>query len=265
MMQPHLPFFREAGAGPGVVCLHSNAATSGQWRGLMEQLAPRFRVFAADSFGAGRSPAWPTDRAIGLADEARLMDPVFNLAGDPFTLVGHSYGGAISLIAALKRPGRVRAVAVYEPTLFGLVDEQGPSPNDADGLRFAVADSAALIDRNDHLGASRRFIDYWMGDGAWDATPPERQPAIAASMVNIRNWGRVLFSEPTRLRDFRALDIPVLYMVGRRSPVSAQAVAKLLASVLPNVRLVEFDDLGHMGPVTHPHVVNDAIEHFLSR
>ena len=28
------PFFREAGAGPGVVCLHANASTSGQWRGL---------------------------------------------------------------------------------------------------------------------------------------------------------------------------------------------------------------------------------------
>ncbi len=34
------PFFREAGAGPGVVCIHSNASTSGQWRGLMDLLSP---------------------------------------------------------------------------------------------------------------------------------------------------------------------------------------------------------------------------------
>ena len=26
------PFFREAGAGPGVVCTHANASSSGQWR-----------------------------------------------------------------------------------------------------------------------------------------------------------------------------------------------------------------------------------------
>jgi hypothetical protein len=32
------PFFREAGVGPGVVCLHSNAASSNQWRGLMDLL-----------------------------------------------------------------------------------------------------------------------------------------------------------------------------------------------------------------------------------
>ena len=32
------PFFREVGSGPGVVCLHANASTSGQWRPLMETL-----------------------------------------------------------------------------------------------------------------------------------------------------------------------------------------------------------------------------------
>ena len=43
------PFVREAGTGRGVVCLHANASTSAQWRGLMERLAPRFHVLAVDS------------------------------------------------------------------------------------------------------------------------------------------------------------------------------------------------------------------------
>ena len=43
------PFFREAGSGPALVCLHSNASTSGQWRAPMERLAPRFRVIAVDA------------------------------------------------------------------------------------------------------------------------------------------------------------------------------------------------------------------------
>jgi hypothetical protein len=30
------PFFREAGTGHGVVCTHSNAGASGQWRAPME-------------------------------------------------------------------------------------------------------------------------------------------------------------------------------------------------------------------------------------
>ena len=48
-------FYREAGSGPGVVCLHSNASSSTQWRGLMDMLAPKFHVLAADSYGAGKA------------------------------------------------------------------------------------------------------------------------------------------------------------------------------------------------------------------
>jgi pimeloyl-ACP methyl ester carboxylesterase len=58
MYQPE-PFFREAGTGPGVVCTHSNASTSGQWRGLIDLLAPKFRVLAPDSYDSGKSPRWP--------------------------------------------------------------------------------------------------------------------------------------------------------------------------------------------------------------
>jgi hypothetical protein len=76
------PFFREAGSGPGVVCIHSNASTSGQWRGLMDRLAPRFRVFAPDSYDAGKSPQWPSDRVIRLRDEVGLIER-FGAAGVP--------------------------------------------------------------------------------------------------------------------------------------------------------------------------------------
>lgn len=42
-------------------------------------------------------------------------------------------------------------------------------------------------------------------------------------------------------------------------------MARLLTKTLPRVELVEFQGLGHMGPVTHPEVVNEAIARFLER
>jgi pimeloyl-ACP methyl ester carboxylesterase len=62
---------------------------------------------------------------------------------------------------------------------------------------------------------------------------------------------------------FSRLDVPVLYMVGKDSPASSRGVARLLAPTLPQVQLVEFDGLGHMGPVTHPQAVNEVISRFL--
>ena len=54
-------------------------------------------------------------------------------------------------------------------------------------------------------------------------------------------------------------------MIGGRSPPSSRSVARLLTRVLPQVEVIEFPELGHMGPVTHPQVVNAAISQFLSR
>jgi len=57
----------------------------------------------------------------------------------------------------------------------------------------------------------------------------------------------------------------VLYMTGKHSPQSALGVAKRLVPALPRVEVVEFEKCGHMGPVTHPDIVNQAIKGFLER
>lgn len=264
-MQSPAPFVREAGHGPGVVCVHSNASNSGQWRALMDSLSPRFHVFAADSYGAGKSPAWPSDRTVWLRHEVELLDPVFAAAGDSFALVGHSYGAAIALVAAVAQPHRVRSLALYEPTLFSLVDAQSPPPNDVDGIRGAVARAGAALDAGDPASAAGCFIDFWMGPGAWAQTPEPRKAPIAASIVNVRGWANALFGEPTPLQAFAQLDIPVLYMTGKDSPASSLGVARLLTAVLPRIEVIEFEGLGHMGPLTHPQTVNPAISRFLER
>ena len=258
------PYFREAGSGPGVVCIHSNASSSAQWRGLMDLLANSNRVFAPDLYGSGKSPDWPSDREISLQNEVSFIEPVLEIAGTPLALVGHSYGATVALIAALNNPNRVRALAVYEPTLFAVVDEQGPPPNGADGIRHAVSAAGAALDRGDKDAAAKHFIDFWMGNGSWATTPAQRKPGIAESVVNVRRWGHALFTEQTPVEAFAALDLPILYMLGGSSPESAHAVARVLIPKLPRVRVVELAGLGHMAPITHPEVINAEIARFLS-
>jgi pimeloyl-ACP methyl ester carboxylesterase len=259
------PFVREAGAGPAVVCIHSNASSSSQWRDLLETLSPRFRVIAPDSYGSGKSSDWSSDRTICLNDEVDFIEPVLRSAGESFFIVAHSYGAAIALKVALKIPRRVRALVLYEPTLFSLIDAESPSPNAADGIRQAVQASGEALDKGDPSAAAKHFIDYWMGPQSWDKTPDSSKSSIAASIVNVRRWGHALFTEPTALKIFRDLDIPVLYMLGKSSTPSVSGVARLLTAVLPRVEVMEFDGLGHMGPLTHPKLVNAAIAEFLDR
>jgi pimeloyl-ACP methyl ester carboxylesterase len=257
------PFVRESGSGPAVVCIHANASTSGQWRSLMDLLSPTHRVLAPDCYGSGRSAQWPLDRPMSLKDEVEFLDPVFARAGSSFSLVGHSYGAAVALIAALACPERVRSLALYEPTLFALIDAESAPPNEADGIRHTVADACAALDRGDGAAAAERFIDYWMGAGSWRATPEDRKPSIAASVKNIRHWAHALFTEPTPLAVFATLRIPVLIMTGGASTVAAHGVARRLVPALPMASEHKFPSLGHMGPVTHPEQVNAVVARFI--
>ncbi len=261
MAQPHV---RETGTGPEVVCIHSNASSSAQWRSLMDLLSGSHRVLAPDSYGSGKSPDWHSDREISLRDEVNFLEPVFALADQPFSLVGHSYGAAVALIAALANPGRIRALALYEPTLFALVDAQSPAPNGVDGIRNAVFAAGAALDVGDPDAAAGHFIDFWMGAGSWSATPSQRKPAITDSVANVRRWSHALFTEPTPVEAFATLDCPILYMLGGSSPESAHAVSRAILPVLRSARVVEFQGLGHMAPVTHPDVINAEIAKFFS-
>ena len=80
--------FREEGSGSTVVCVHSSASSSSQWRTLMGSLSNRFRVVAMDLYGYGKSPAWPGEHVLRLDDEIALMAPILETAGK-FHLVGH--------------------------------------------------------------------------------------------------------------------------------------------------------------------------------
>lgn len=259
------PSCRESGSGPGVVCIHANAGSAAQWRALMQTLSADHHVLAADSYGSGQGPAWPPGRTLSLMDEARLLEPVFERAGSPMALVGHSYGAAVALVAALQAPQRVSALVLYEPTLFAWVDAAFPPPNEVDGIRKVAVQAQVALSAGDRASAAQRFIDYWMGPGNWAAKSDSQRAAIEATVVNMPNWAHALFNEPTPLCALRALRMPVLLMAGRETTAAARAVMRLLVQAMPHAEVLAFDGLGHMGPVTHPVIVNPVIASFLRR
>jgi pimeloyl-ACP methyl ester carboxylesterase len=262
-MLPPAPYVREAGSGTSIVCIHSSASSSGQWRPLMERLADRFRIIAADLYGSGKTPAWPDDRPMYLDDEVALLEPVFQSAGERFHLVGHSFGAAIALKAALSNSDRLLSLVLYEPVLFSVLVADAPEAPPAREILSTRDDTTRLVNERDLNASAQRFIDYWMGDGAWAATPEARRAGLAAAMPAVTREWHAAFHEPTPLHAFAAVDMPTLLMTGTNSKASARAVARLLMQVLPRVQVEEIAGVGHMAPVTHPDRVNPLIERFL--
>lgn len=264
-MTPLRPFVRDQGRGVPVVCLHSNASNSSQWRALGDALSGRHRVVAVDGYGAGKSPEWPHERLLRLDDEARLVEAVLPDGGEPFHLIGHSYGGAVAMKLATLYPQRLRSIVIYEPTLFHLVAGAEPLRSPAEGIWRVACDAAQAIERGDSAAAAERFIDFWMGRGSWAAMPEPRKAAVAGSMRNVGRWRDTLFGETAPVSAFASLDVPVLCLWGEASPASALAVVRALTGTLPRVTSAPQRGLGHMGPITHPETVNAQIAAFLAR
>ena len=77
--------------------------------------------------------------------------------------MGHSYGAAVALKAALDAPGRVRSLTLFEPVLFSVLLRDDPDQAAAREIASVRDDTIAAVNRGDVAEAGRRFVDYWMG------------------------------------------------------------------------------------------------------
>lgn len=247
-----------------VVCIHSSGNSSKQWRRLVECLKHQFDVMAVDLHGAGSSPAWTGGR-LHLEDEIALLEPVLQNIEEPFHLVGHSYGAAVASRIAVLAPDRVRSLCLFEPVLFGLLnDSSAKAEARADFAKLQKNVRSPMWERRPQV-AAQFFIDYWSDSGTWDAMPGWAKGAMVAKMPKILQELDTPRWDNFDLADYHDLHIPTLLLWGSRTPPATQEITRLLMRHLPNVRGAELADVGHMGPVTHPEIVNPMIQSFLTK
>ena len=255
--------YADAGDGAPVLLLHSSVCGNRQWRKLIARLSRRHRVIAPNLLGYGGTTPWHGERAQTLADAAQVvMELIDALQLDaPLRIVGHSFGGAVAMRAAHALGARVAQLALYEPMLPGLLAAHG---------RFEAANqTAALYTDVKRLGAAgewmalgERFTDYFNGDGAWQASPPERRQTIAELLPpNPHEWDACI--APLRASAFDGIRAQGLLMRGRQTRPPLAEMTALLHRRFQHWRLIDVAGCGHMAPLTHADEINRWIEEFL--
>jgi pimeloyl-ACP methyl ester carboxylesterase len=251
---------------PTVIALHCSGASGQMWRHLSDALGDRFALIAPDLIGCGAAGPWRGARVFSAADEAALTVGMIDTIDAPVHLVGHSYGGGVALRVARECASRLASLTLYEPSLVSVLNTMGDEGRAA--LAEIGAAASQVIDgmsTGAYLAAARIFVNYWNGDGSWDAMSPEAQAGVARHVPKLCLEYRAMSRERVPLQAYRRFNFPVLLLQGERSLQPAHLIVRQLHRAMKSATLHTVYGAAHMGPLTHPAAVNALMVDHISR
>jgi pimeloyl-ACP methyl ester carboxylesterase len=250
---------------PTVIALPCSGSSGSQWQSLTVALNGRCRVHAPNLLDYAAAVAISPNRDFTMLDEARSVLEIIDRAVSPIHLVGHSYGGAIALRAAVARPHRISSITLFEPTLFHLLEQTCPKDFQALG---EIQQLARGVARFNGLGkpaaAARLFVDYWAGGSIWTKLRPASTEALVQYAPKAPLEFSALFNEPMRLQDYAKLLVPIFIMKGEFAPAPTDRIARRLADNLPISVHATIPGMGHMAPVTNGELIAAEIANFVT-
>ncbi len=246
-----------AGQGPAIVLLHSSLSSAKQWNLLINELQQNYTCISFDLLGYGAAPEVDKPLNHNLSSElSRINSVIKDIIGEqPFHLVGHSCGGAIALKLAVGNNSKVLSLSLFEPVAFHLLNDQPGCGGQTDIF-------AGKLESDDLISATKYFIDFCNGQGAYDSLAISAKSKMHQGMHKVRLDHNALMAEKYTLAELKNIQCSSLIMLGDRSPDLIQQLGQLIISNLLNVNSKVFD-AGHMAPLTHAKVVNLAISHHI--
>jgi len=244
--------YHVVGTGDPVVFLHCTGGSGRQWTEFAEALRAKFLVIAPDLCGYGDTTHWGGAGTFNLAVEADLIAALVGELKTPAHIVGHSYGGAVALQLALRHPRHLKSLTLIEPAAFHLL-RGGDEIDERALMRISevAATIANAVNCGDYFGAMRRFVDYWNGEGAWNALPGPQRIALVSKIGKITLDFWATLNDPVRPRDLFEVLAPTLIISGGRSPLTPRRICSHLVRGIPDAKLRTIAAAGHMLPLTH--------------
>ncbi|MGH7647215.1 MAG: alpha/beta fold hydrolase [Gemmatimonadaceae bacterium] len=241
------------GQGDPLVLIHGGFTTIGQMQEWIEPLATRRQVIAVEMQGHGHTA--DTDRPLSLTtlgdDLAALLEYLQIPRAD---LVGHSFGAACAIRAAIQHPGKVRRLVVISSPYA----KSGWYPE----ARKGMSEVGASMTDNMLRTPTGKLSKEW--------PEPQRFPQFLDKM------GKLLAGDYDWSTGIAALPMPVLLMFADNDSVPQKHIAEFFALLgggvkepgwidtqMSRSRLAVITGYSHYNLVTSPEVPQ-AIARFLS-
>ena len=259
----------DRGKGRPILLLHGFATSGFTWQAVEPELAKHYRVIAVDLRGFGASDK-PIDDHYSIFDQADAIQAFIEQENlKDLTIVGHSFGGGVTLALALKaieqKSSRIRNIVLIDsiaykqpiPIFFKLLKipmlgEVGmalvpPEVQAAQGLRLAYYDHDKITKR-----AIAEYASNLYSSEAKHALTKTVEQIIPPNIDEI-------------LGRYSDIKLPALVMWCKDDKVVPAIFGRRLKADLPSAELIVFSDCGHMPQEEKPEDTARAIEGFLAR
>lgn len=256
----------DQGSGPAVVLLHGTPTWSFLYRHLIGALSTDHRVIAPDHLGFGRSDK-PAEAEYGPEAHARnLARLIEHLDLREFTLGVHDFGGPIGMSYALEHPDRVSGLILFNTWMWSLKGTRAERVSRLLGgrlgrllytrlnfsprvlLKAAFGDRSALTPE-----IHARYLEPF-------PTPDDRIApwVFARELAGASEWYARLWARRQQLAS-----TPALVLWGMKDPAFTPDDLARWRTVLPDARVVEFEQAGHFVQEEAPDRVEREVRSFL--
>ena len=245
-----------AGDGPAIVLVHGLGMNRHMWQWLVPDLACRFSVVTYDLLGHGESEA--PGETLSLADLSGQLHRLADAANlDRFAIAGFSLGGMIARRYALDHPDRVFSLAV-------LHSAHDRSPEERDAIMMRVRQAAESGPAATVEAALRRWFTDGFHAGHQDTIDQVRDWILANDPAAYPKLYRVLAEGDEELTEaISAIACPTLVMTGEEDFGNSADMARRMADLIPDSRLVILPGLRHMALAEDPATFNEPLlRHF---
>ena len=255
--------------GAPLVIVHHGAPGLGSMaepRASFGPLADTYRVLVFDARGSGQSEGKePFTHEQWVAD----VDALREWAGaEQFVMAGGSYGGFISMEYAVRYPERLFAMV--------LRDTSPDSSNEELARANALASARVELD----LAKFERIMDgtvrddedlreCWaeilpMYDHVYDPEAVARKVEQTPYRYRTHNWAFTQNMPSYDLTDrLGAVTCPTLVTVGRGDWITPVSCSERIVELIPNSRLVVFEESGHSPQVEEAEKFQSIVRSFL--
>ena len=263
------------GKGPLIHLAHANGFPPGAYRPLAESLMARYQVVALPA-----RPLWPGSRPESapawhpMADD--LVDGLDRLGLRGVIGVGHSLGGVLTLIGAVRRPDLFRAVVLIDPVILPpawlwvvralrllRLERRLPLVQGALHRRRTWPSRRACYEQY----RTKPFFATWPDGSLWayvEAGTRER-PDGQVELVYPPEWEAHIFTTtPIDVWQYvPRLRVPALVVRGERSATFRPASMARMERLLPAARFAVVAEAGHLVPMERPIQVAQLILEYL--